>query len=30
MVTKVPFAELHRLLIVMESQSVIRKGRKKM
>ena len=27
--TKVPFAESHRLLIVMESPSVIRKGRKK-
>ena len=27
--TKVPFAESHRLLIVMESPSVIRKGKKK-
>ena len=27
--TKVPFAESRRLLIVMESPSVIRKGRKK-
>ena len=27
--TKVPFAELHRVLIVTESPSVMRKGRKK-